>query len=82
MRYAVASLNRHREEVGYRYYFTELVRMQAEGKTFSESLQDMLHPKPTDVRTADEIATEVSALAGLEVRDGTAQSSGPSDGEE
>lgn len=73
MRYAVASFNRHREEVGYRDYFTELVRMQGEGKTFAVSLHDLIHPQPTDNRTAEEIAAEVVAQAGLKVKDGPTQ---------
>lgn len=73
MRYAVASFNRHQEEVGYRHYFTELVRLQGDGKNYGLSLYDLMHPQPTDNRTAEEIAAEVVAMAGLKVKDGPAQ---------
>lgn len=68
IRYAVARFNRHTAELDYRYYFTELVRLHGQGKTYSTSLYDLMHPKPEDNRTAEEIAAEVSARAGLEVR--------------
>lgn len=55
-------------ESDYRHYFTELVRAQGQGKTFSMSLHDLTHPDSGDGRTAEEIAAEVTANAGLEVR--------------
>ena len=69
IRYAVAQFNRRQDELSYRYYFTELVRQYAQGKTFGESLYDMTHKAPEDTRTAEEIAAEVIASAGLEVID-------------
>ena len=70
IRYAVARLNRHVAELSYRYYFTELMRLQGEGKTYSVSFRDLMDPEPTDDRTAEEIAADVTSMAGLEVRDG------------
>jgi hypothetical protein len=55
-------------ELGYRYYFTELVRLQAQGKTYGQSLYDMEH-QAEETRTAEEIAAEVIENAGLEVAD-------------
>lgn len=72
MRYAVASFNRHMSELDYRYYFTELVRLQAQGKTYGQSLYDIEHPAKQETKTAEEIATEVIENAGLEVVDGPA----------
>lgn len=67
IRYAVASYSRYQEELDYRYYFTELIRLRAEGKTFGKSLYEMMHPAPVDNRTAEEIAASVIEGAGLEV---------------
>ena len=67
MRYAVASFNRHMSELDYRYYFTELVRLQAQGKTYGQSFYDIEHPAEQESRTAEEIASEVIKNAGLEV---------------
>ena len=69
MRYAVASFNRTMSELDYRYYFTELVRLQAQGKTYGQSLYDIEHPAKQETRTAEEIASEVFKSAGLEVTD-------------
>lgn len=67
MRYAVASFNKRMSELDYRYYFTELVRLQAQGKTYGQSLYDIQHPAEQETRTAEEIASEVIRNAGLEV---------------
>lgn len=69
MRYAVASFNRHQLELDYRYYFTELVRMQGQGKNYGQSLYELQHPAEQETRTAEEIASEVFKSAGLEVTD-------------
>ena len=57
-------------ELDYRYYFTELVRLQAQGKTYGQSFYDIEHPAEQESRTAEEIASEVIRDAGLEVSDG------------
>lgn len=57
------------EGLAYRYYFTELVRLQAQGQTFGVSFYDFIHPRHEHVedRTAEEIVSDVVARAGLEV---------------
>lgn len=56
-------------ELDYRYYFTEIVRLQAQGKTYAQSLYDIQHPAEQETRTAEEIASGVIRNAGLEVAD-------------
>lgn len=58
------------ETLDYRYYLTELIRMQGQGQTFSKSLYEMEHPQP-EIDPA-EIVAEVIKNAGLEVTDGLA----------
>lgn len=65
--YAVASLSLYMEEVGYRYYVTELLRMNAEGKTWNMSYLEYLDYEPPEERSVDDIVFDVTARAGLEV---------------
>jgi hypothetical protein len=67
VRYAVATHERHAHEVSYRYYITELIRQYAQGKTFSESFYDRMHPAEQVTRTVEEIVADVTRRAGLEV---------------
>lgn len=69
----MASFNRYVLELDYRYYFTELVRLQAQGKTYGQSLYDLQHPAPQDNRSAEEMAADILTKAGLEVQDGATQ---------
>lgn len=58
------------QTLDYRYYVTEVIRLQGEGKTYRDSFYDMTHPQPEI--DPQEIVADVVARAGLEVTDGPA----------
>lgn len=58
------------ETLDYRYYLTEVIRLQAQGKTYAQSLYDMQHPKPEV--DPSEVVADIISRAGLEVTDGPA----------
>lgn len=55
--------------MSYRYYVTEIIRQYGHGRTLKTSFYDEMHPKRVRERSVDEIVAEVTARAGLEVRE-------------
>lgn len=61
------------EQDAFQTYVAECMRMISEnsakfgGNYMSASLNDILHPKPKDTRTGDEIAADIIKRAGLKV---------------
>lgn len=59
---------RHEQEMitdAYRIYITDSFYLQGQGKAFNERWCDLVNPKIEDDKTAEEIAMEVMANAGL-----------------
>ena len=48
-------------------YVAEAIRLAPQQKYPTQHLRDMLHPKPQDTRSGDEIAADVIKAAGLEL---------------
>lgn len=48
-------------------YVAEALRLAPQQKYPTQHLGDMLHPKPKDTRSGDEIAADVIKAAGLEL---------------
>lgn len=46
------------EEMSYRTYMTEILRLRGENKTLTKSWLDIIDPKPVDNRSGDEIARD------------------------
>lgn len=65
MRYAVARFHTQQEELGYRFYITELVRLYVQGKTFGMSYLEWREPRPSDDRTAEQIVSDVTSAIGI-----------------
>ena len=55
------------QTVAYRVHVTESLRNMPQGRHVAISYWDMIHPKPADTRTGDEIAADVIERLGLEV---------------
>lgn len=57
------------EQYAYQVYSTEVLRGigKSLGIDFKQSLHDVLHPKPVDNRTPQEIADDIARRAGLKV---------------
>lgn len=66
LRYAGAKCKRRLEEVAYRTYVTESLRLKGEGMYISASLRELMEPKPQ--QTAEQIVAETIKRGGLEVR--------------
>lgn len=66
--YAKARNDSEQELAGFRSYMSELVRMQAQGKTFTKSYVEVLEDARRPQRSAEDIIEEVTRNAGLEVR--------------
>jgi hypothetical protein len=56
-------------ETAYRFYVADELFYSAHNKMHAQRLSDLLNPKPTDERTAEEIVADVSKRAGLEIKD-------------
>lgn len=48
-------------------YVAEALRLAPQQKYPTSHLRDLLHPKPQDTRSGDEIAADVIKAAGLEL---------------
>ncbi len=66
MRYAVARAQRAAKEEAYRAYVAECMRMisvntakYAGGSYMSAGYMEILHPRPLDTRTADEVVRHI-----------------------
>lgn len=58
MRYVRAKVAEDDERMAYRAYVTESLRLQGENKYIQRSWLDIINPKPTDNRSAGEIADD------------------------
>lgn len=58
MRYVRAKCEQDFEEMSYRTYVTEILRLRGENKTLTKSWLDIIDPKPVDNRSGDEIAMD------------------------
>jgi hypothetical protein len=58
------------EEMSYRTYMTEIVRLRGENKTLTKSWLDIIDPKPVDNRSGDEIAMQFIENTGLTPKGG------------
>lgn len=67
MRYVKAKYEEYKEEMTYRIYLSETLYQSARGNGLNMHFTDVLEPKPVDTRTADEIALETIAKAGLKL---------------
>lgn len=68
VRYICARARLLEEQQAYRYFLSELIRLQAEGKTFGKGWFDFLRPKPEDTRDAAEIVGDVVRRTGITLR--------------
>lgn len=62
MRYAVSKINSRQRDTAYRVYVTDALKFIAEntaryagGGYMKARYEDLIHPKPEDTRTAEEI---------------------------
>lgn len=74
MRYATARIGEHCKEKVFREYVADGVHMISEntakfsgGSYLSVRYDDIIHPKPRDTRTGEEIAADIIKRAGLKV---------------
>lgn len=67
--YAVARRSVIYEEMLYRHYSTELVRLWHKGMTFSQGYLEYRSPRPTETRAAEDIIADVTARAGITLED-------------
>lgn len=67
IRYAVALFARHQDELGYRFYVSELLRMNAEGRTWDMSYLEYRDYEPPEDKPVEEIISEVAASAGITI---------------
>lgn len=65
VRYAMARRSVIYDELLYRHYATELVRLGHNGMTFSRGYLDYRSPRPTENRAAEDIIADVTARAGI-----------------
>ncbi len=68
MRYVIARIEEDTREMTYRFYVTTCLQNIPQQKYTTVSFYDILYPKPEDNRSAEEIAADVIAKAGLIVR--------------
>lgn len=65
MRYAVAKARKNAEEKAYRIYVSDTLKMIAEntaragGRYVTARYVDIIHPKPEETRSADEIISHI-----------------------
>lgn len=64
MRYTVARYNENQREEAYRIYVTDSLKALTGA---SARYADLLEEKPTDTRSAKEIADDILSRAGIEV---------------
>lgn len=55
------------EDEAFRYYVTDWMYYYADDKKLTMQYRDIIHPKPVDKRTAEEIVNETFSKAGIEV---------------
>lgn len=74
MRYAASRIGSHCKEKAFREYVAEGVRMISQntakfagGHYLSVRYGDIIHPKPQDTRTGEEIVADIIRRAGLKV---------------
>lgn len=65
IRYAVSRFALIQDELGYRFYLSELLRLQAQGKTFGKSYLEMRDSEPQEERGVDEIIADVVESSGI-----------------
>lgn len=65
MRYVNAKYDERVQEQAYRIYVTNSLYYMADNKRISRTYNEIIHPKPEDKRTGDEIALDVMQRAGL-----------------
>lgn len=68
LRYVIARLDEENREMAYRIYVTDSLRYIPQNKYTTVGFYDMLYPKPVDNRSAEEIADDIAAKAGLVLR--------------
>jgi hypothetical protein len=69
IRYAVATHARHQDELGYRFFVSELIRLYAEGKTWGMDYLSFRDYEPQEQKPAEEIITQVVESAGIILED-------------
>lgn len=69
MRYVEARLDEYQREQAYRVYVTKSLQLAPQSQYISVSYDDVIHPKPVDTRTGDEIVADVMRNAGLRFGD-------------
>ncbi len=58
----------HEQEVAYKFYISDLLFYQAKGQTLTQKYRELAFDRrKKDTRTADEIAADIFARAGLHV---------------
>ena len=74
MRYAVARFQREQQDMAYRIFVTDCLRMitqstaaVCQGTYMDARFADFINGKPADTRTGDEIAVDIIRRAGIEV---------------
>lgn len=74
MRYAVARYQENRRNLACRIYYAECLRILTEntaklsgGAAMNTKLDELLHPKPADSRSGEEIFADLVNLTGMEV---------------
>lgn len=69
--HCIAAINNKHKEEAFRYYATDCLWLIAnawyQGKPMKQRYYDLLHPKPVDNRTPQEIADDIARRAGLKV---------------
>lgn len=65
LRYVIARLDEEDREMAYRFYIANSLQNIPQNKYIAKTFHDMLYPKPEDTRSADEVARDVIAQAGL-----------------
>ena len=65
MRYVLARLEEVEGAWAYRYYVTDSLQNIPRNKYTTKRFYDIIHPKPIDNKSGDEIAAEVIRAAGL-----------------
>lgn len=65
--YAAARAKERAEDALRWEYVAEALRLIPQQKYPTSHLRELLHPKPQDTRTGDEIAADVIKAAGLEL---------------
>lgn len=65
MRYVRAKYDSYNDTLTYRTYIAETLYQYTRGNGLNVHLMDVIHPKPVDNRSGDEIALDVISKAGL-----------------